>query len=327
MNQGNVPVFSVLDVEKRFVLRRGPRGPVELRALDGVRLDIEAGRSVALVGESGSGKSTLVRMLLGLDRPGEGRVLYEGIDLQQVLARDRARFAREVAFVYQDARGSMNPRFTIADIIGEPVHVHRLRPAEAIPRRVSELLERVGLPPSVATRYPHQLSGGQVRRVTVARALAQEPRVIMADEAVAGLDVSVQAALLNLLRDLVAELQVTLVFVTHDLGVASYLCDRIAVMYLGRILETGPVDAILQGPAHPYTQGLLDSFPRFDRPLRAPLRGEIPSPVDLPPGCRFAGRCPVVQPGCTASDPVAMPVGGERLVACFHPLVTAPAGA
>lgn len=320
MSESMVPVFSVLDVEKRFLLRKGRSGPVELRALDGVRLDIEAGSSVALVGESGSGKSTLVRMLLGLDRPGEGRVLYDGIDLQQVLARDRARFAREVAFVYQDARGSMNPRFTIGEIIGEPMRVHRLHPAQDIPRRVASLLERVGLPASVAVRYPHQLSGGQVRRVAVARALAQEPRVIMADEAVAGLDVSVQASLLNLLRELVGELKVTLVFVTHDLGVASYLCDRIAVMYLGRILETGPVDAILQGPAHPYTRGLLESFPRFDRPLRAPLRGEIPSPVDLPAGCRFAGRCPCVQPQCTVADPVARALDGGRLVACLYPL-------
>jgi oligopeptide/dipeptide ABC transporter ATP-binding protein len=320
MNESTVPVFSVLDVEKRFLLRKGRSGPVELRALDSVRLDIEAGSSVALVGESGSGKSTLVRMLLGLDSPGEGRVLYDGMDLQQVLARDRARFAREVAFVYQDARGSMNPRFTIGEIIGEPMRVHRLHPAQDIPRRVASLLERVGLPASAAVRYPHQLSGGQVRRVAVARALAQEPRVIMADEAVAGLDVSVQASLLNLLRELVAELKVTLVFVTHDLGVASYLCDRIAVMYLGRILETGPVDAILQGPAHPYTRGLLESFPRFDRALRAPLRGEIPSPVDLPAGCRFAGRCPCVQPQCTAADPVARALDGARLVACLYPL-------
>ena len=320
MSQSTVPVFSVLDVEKRFLLRKGRNGPVELRALDGVRLDIEAGSSVALVGESGSGKSTLVRMLLGLDRPGEGRVMYDGIDLQQVLARDRARFAREVAFVYQDARGSMNPRFTIGEIIGEPMRVHRLHPAQDIPWRVASLLERVGLPASVAVRYPHQLSGGQVRRVAVARALAQEPRVIMADEAVAGLDVSVQASLLNLLRELVGELKVTLVFVTHDLGVASYLCDRIAVMYLGRILETGPVDAILQGPAHPYTRGLLESFPRFDRALRAPLRGEIPSPVDLPAGCRFAGRCPCVQPQCAVADPVARSLDVGRLVACLYPL-------
>jgi len=170
MNGNRLPVFSVLDVEKRFTLRKGRNGPVELRALDGVRLDIEEGSSVALVGESGSGKSTLVRLLLGLDRPGDGRVLYDGSDLQQVLARDRPRFAREVAFVYQDARGSMNPRFTIGDIVGEPIRVHRLYPAQDIPRRVSELLERVGLPPSVAVRYPHQLSGGQVRRVAVARA-------------------------------------------------------------------------------------------------------------------------------------------------------------
>jgi oligopeptide/dipeptide ABC transporter ATP-binding protein len=214
----------------------------------------------------------------------------------------------------------MNPRMTIGEIIAEPIRVHRLHPPEAVAGRVAALLERVGLPASVAARHPHQLSGGQVRRVAVARALAQEPRVIMADEAVAGLDVSVQASLLNLLRELVRELKMTLVFVTHDLGVASHLCDRIAVMYLGRIMETGPVDAILGGPAHPYTRGLLESFPRFDRPLHAPLRGEIPSPVNLPAGCRFARRCTAVQPDCHGGDPVARPLDGNRWVACFHPL-------
>ncbi len=325
----SAPLFSVLDVEKRFVLRAASglpgrrRGPLELRALDGVRLQVEEGSSLALVGESGSGKSTLVRLLLGLDRPSEGRVLYDGVDLQQVLGERRARFAREVAFIYQDARGSMNPRFTLADIIGEPMRVHGLRTPAQIPGRVAELLERVGLPASAANRYPHQLSGGQVRRVAVARALAQQPRVIMADESVAGLDVSVQAALLNLLRDLVRELGVTLVFVTHDLGVASYLCERVAVMYLGRIVEAGPTARILAAPAHPYTRGLLDSFPRFDQPLRAPLRGEIPSPVNLPAGCRFAGRCPQVRDACRTAEPRPVSIGepaADRLAACLYPL-------
>jgi oligopeptide/dipeptide ABC transporter ATP-binding protein len=315
------PLFSVLDVEKRFVLRgvsRAGEAP-QLRALDGVRLSIGEGDALALVGESGSGKSTLVRLLLGLDQPSEGRVLYDGVDLQQVLARDRARFSREVAFIYQDARGSMNPRLTVGEIIAEPVRVHRLCEPGDVQGRVAELLGRVGLPASTAVRYPHQLSGGQVRRVAVARALAQQPRVIMADESVAGLDVSVQASLLNLLRERVAEAGATLVFVTHDLGVASYLCRRVAVMYLGRIVESGPTAAILQAPAHPYTRGLLQAFPRFDQPLRAPLRGEIPSPVNLPPGCRFAGRCPRVTDACRASEPPLVQVGDGRELACLHP--------
>lgn len=315
------PLFSVLDVEKRFALRGVKRSGEEaqLRALDGVRLSIGEGDALALVGESGSGKSTLVRLLLGLDQPSEGRVLYDGTDLQQVLARDRARFSREVAFIYQDARGSMNPRLTVGDIVAEPIRVHRLCPPGEVGGRVGELLERVGLPASTAARYPHQLSGGQVRRVAVARALAQQPRVIMADESVAGLDVSVQASLLNLLRERVAEAGATLVFVTHDLGVASYLCRRVAVMYLGRIVESGPTQEILRAPAHPYTRGLLQAFPRFDQPLCAPLRGEIPSPVDLPPGCRFAGRCPRADDACRAAEPALVAAAGRRELACLHP--------
>jgi oligopeptide/dipeptide ABC transporter ATP-binding protein len=312
-------LFRLLDVEKTYTLRsRGT--PVQLKALDGIRLELQAGVSLALVGESGSGKSTLVRLMLGLEAPSDGKVFYGQTDMTRMDARMRASFCRRVAFIYQDARGSLDPRMRVEDLLAEPIRLHALRPRREIPARVEELLDRVGLPQRLQHSYPGELSGGQVRRVAVARALASEPQVIFADESVAGLDVSVQAQLLNLLRSLCSEMGLTLVFVTHDLGVASFLCDTIAVMYLGRIVEHGSTWAILEDPKHPYTLGLLRSFPRFGQPLAAPLAGEIPSPVDLPPGCRFASRCPRVQPLCHTSDPALTERAPGRHVACHFPL-------
>jgi peptide/nickel transport system ATP-binding protein len=320
------PIFSLLDVERTYALKgRGwLRGKSRrLKALDGVRLELRRGDTLALVGESGSGKSTLIRLMLGLEPASDGRVLYGQRDLAQLDAEAKKRFAREVAFIYQNARGSMNPRMRIEDILAEPIRLHRLCAESAIAERVAALLERVGLPAGLLQRFPSELSGGQIRRVAIARALAAEPQVIMADESVAGLDVSVQAQVLNLLRDLCHESGITLVFITHDLGVASYLCEKIAVLYLGRIVEQGPTDAILNTPRHPYTRALLQAFPRFDVPLRASLSGEIPSPVDLPRGCRFAGRCPEVRATCRETDPALSMFDAERQVACLFPVARA----
>jgi len=320
------PIFSLLDVERSYELRRPGwlnRAPRQLKALDGVRLELQRGDTLALVGESGSGKSTLIRLMLGLEPASDGRVLYGQRDLAQLDAEEKKRFAREVAFIYQNARGSMNPRMRIADILAEPIRLHRLCAESAIAERLAALLDRVGLPAGLLQRFPSELSGGQIRRVAIARALAAEPQVIMADESVAGLDVSVQAQVLNLLRDLCRESGITLVFITHDLGVASYLCEKIAVLYLGRIVEQGPTDAILNTPRHPYTRALLQAFPRFDMPLKASLSGEIPSPVDLPKGCRFAGRCPEVQAACRESDPTLTAFDAERQVACLFPVASA----
>jgi oligopeptide/dipeptide ABC transporter ATP-binding protein len=320
------PIFSLLDVERTYELRRPGwlnRAPRQLKALDGVRLELQRGDTLALVGESGSGKSTLIRLMLGLEPASDGRVLYGQRDLAQLDAEARKRFAREVAFIYQNARGSMNPRMRIADILAEPIRLHHLCEESAIAERVAALLDRVGLPAGLLQRFPSELSGGQIRRVAIARALAAEPQVIMADESVAGLDVSVQAQVLNLLRDLCRESGITLVFITHDLGVASYLCEKIAVLYLGRIVEQGPTDAILNAPRHPYTRALLQAFPRFDMPLKASLSGEIPSPVDLPKGCRFAGRCPQVQAACRETDPALTTHAAGRQVACLFPVASA----
>ena len=322
-------LFTLLDVEKTYTLKRGAaadrRETPKLKALDGVRLELDAGESLALVGESGSGKSTLVRVILGLEPPSNGRVLYRQTDTGLMSEAERRRFRKDIAFIYQDARGSLNPRMQVAELIAEPIVLHRLRSIDQVSARVDELLDRVGLPRRLRDGFPSELSGGQVRRVAVARALAAEPRVIFADEAVAGLDVSVQAQLLNLLRGLCKDMGLTLVFVTHDLGVASFLCSSIAVMYLGKIIEQGPTSAILSGPQHPYTEGLLRAFPRFGVPLAAPLRGEIPSPVDLPQGCRFAGRCKFVQTACFNTDPALRENTTGRHVACHFPLGTANA--
>ncbi|MBW8307843.1 MAG: ABC transporter ATP-binding protein [Thiobacillus sp.] len=320
------PIFSLLDVERTYELRRAGwlnRAPRQLKALDGVRLELQRGDTLALVGESGSGKSTLIRLMLGLEPASDGRVLYGQRDLAQLDAAEKKRFAREVAFIYQNARGSMNPRMRIEDILAEPIRLHRLCAESAIAERLAALLDRVGLPAGLLQRFPSELSGGQIRRVAIARALAAEPQVIMADESVAGLDVSVQAQVLNLLRDLCRESGITLVFITHDLGVASYLCEKIAVLYLGRIVEQGPTDAILNTPRHPYTRALLQAFPRFDMPLKASLSGEIPSPVDLPKGCRFAGRCPQAQAACRETDPALTVLEAGRQVACLFPVASA----
>ena len=312
-----LPLFSLLDVEKSFPIDGGRS---QLKALDGIRLTLDPGESVALVGESGSGKSTLVRVMLGLEQATNGRVLVGAGDLSALDATQRKHFARDVAYIYQDARGSLNPRATTAALLAEPIRLHRLRDEREIPARVDELLDQVGLPRATRHRYPSELSGGQVRRVAVARALACEPKVIVADESVAGLDVSVQAQLLNLLRDLQKANGLALVFVTHDLGVAAYLCERVAVMYLGRIVEMGPTNDILQAPRHPYTQALMKAFPRFDAPLTISLHGEIPSPADLPSGCRFRTRCRYAQDDCSRIDPAQVRLDGDRHVACLHPL-------
>ena len=291
-------LFELLDVDKAYAVDRGGtslfggRAPKRLMALDGVRLNVARGDSVALVGESGSGKSTLLRVLLGLTAPSDGRALYRGRDLSAMDKAQRRASQREVAMVYQDARGSLSPRMRVLDLVAEPIRHHRLRPEALVSARVLELLERVGLPPDTLRRYPSQLSGGQVRRVAIARALAGEPTAIVADEAVSGLDVSTQAQLLNLLRDLQRSLDLTLVFITHDLAVASFLCRRIAVMYLGRIVETGPTAAILRQPAHPYTRALIEA-PRASSPLcssrsraRSRARSTSPAAVASPAAAR-----------------------------------------
>jgi len=318
------PIFELIEVEQVFDVPKPGRGmfsrdTVGLRALDGVRLGVQQGTSLAIVGESGSGKSTLLRVLLGLDRPSGGRALYRSKPILEARSHG-IDFARDVAMVYQDARGSLDPRMTIGALIAEPLRHFKIVPLEEEDARVAQLLDRVGLPVDAANRYPSGLSGGQVRRVAIARALASEPSVLVADEAVSGLDVSTQAQLLTLLQSLQRDMGLTLIFITHDLGVASFLCEEIAIMYLGRIVETGPTDAVLNAPVHPYSAALRAASPQFFEPLSEPLAGEIPSPLDLPKGCRFSTRCPNVRADCQLKDPQLGRFGAQRAVACLHPL-------
>ncbi|MCX8999286.1 ABC transporter ATP-binding protein [Rhizobiaceae bacterium BDR2-2] len=316
-------IFELLDVQKVYqVARRNGllgRRKQDLKALDGVRLKVAKGASIALVGESGSGKSTLLRVLLGLTEPSDGLALYRGRPIAEARAAGPD-FAREVAMIYQDARGSLNPRMSVGALVAEPLRHFGICPEEEIPARVEALLARVGLAKEAVQRYPAGLSGGQVRRVAIARALASNPSVLVADEAVSGLDVSTQAQLLNLLRRLQREMGLTLLFITHDLGVASYLCEEIAIMYLGRIVETGPTNAVLSAPAHPYARALRIAAPEFFAPITEPLPGEIPSPLDLPRGCRFAGRCVFAREECRHDDPVLARAQAGRSVACLFPL-------
>jgi oligopeptide/dipeptide ABC transporter ATP-binding protein len=317
-------LFRLLDVHKTYevgsrAVSLFTREKRQLNALDGIRLSLKARESLAIVGESGSGKTTLLRVLLGLTPPSEGRALFRERDIVNLAGPDRDRFCRDVAMIYPDARGSLNPRMSILDLVAEPLDHHKLCSRAERTDRVAALLARVGLQPDVMSRYVTGLSGGQLRRVAIARALASNPSVLVADEAVSGLDVSTQAQLLQLLRKLQQEMGLSLVFITHDLGVAAYLCERVAVMYLGRIVETGPTKTVLKAPAHPYTRALINAAPRFFAPISDPLPGEIPSPIDLPPGCRFAGRCARVSDDCRAADPMLKPVAG-RDVACLHPM-------
>jgi oligopeptide/dipeptide ABC transporter ATP-binding protein len=321
----SAPLFRLLDVQKAYEV--GGAGTLlfsrtkrSLRALDGVRLSLKTGESLAIVGESGSGKTTLIRVLLGLTQPTDGLALFREKSISELTGEDRDRFCREVAMIYQDARGSLNPRMSILDLVAEPLDHHGLCKSSERRDRVAALLARVGLPAEMMPRYVTALSGGQLRRVAIARALASEPSVLVADEAVSGLDVSTQAQLLKLLRDLQREMGLSLLFITHDLGVASYLCERIAVMYLGRIVETGLTRDVLNSPAHPYTRALLNASPRFFAPISDPLPGEVPSPIDLPPGCRFAGRCVRAEADCHAIEPLLQAATPTRAVACLHPL-------
>jgi oligopeptide/dipeptide ABC transporter ATP-binding protein len=321
----SAPIFRLLDVQKAYdVQAKGrsifSRATKRLRALDGVRLALEPGESLAIVGESGSGKTTLLRVLLGLTQPTDGRALFREKEIGALDGSDRDQFCREVAMIYQDARGSLNPRMSVLDLVAEPLDHHELCARSERRDRVAALLTRVGLSPDMMPRYVSALSGGQLRRVAIARALASEPSVLVADEAVSGLDVSTQAQILKLLRDLQRGMGLSLLFITHDLGVAAYLCDRIAVMYLGRVVEAGATREVLKAPAHPYTRALLNASPRFFAQLSDPLPGEVPSPIDLPPGCRFSGRCVRAQADCRTSEPTLTPAGSTRAFACLHPL-------
>ena len=291
-----------------------------VHAVTEVDLALARGSTLGLVGESGSGKSTLGRCILGLTRPDAGRVLFDGQDVQAMSRVATAEFRRRVQPVFQDPFGSLDPRWAVGRSVREALDVHRVGTPADRDRRVAELFDRVGLSPSLAGRLPGQLSGGQRQRVGIAAALTTGPDLIVADEPVSALDVSVQAQVLNLFTDLQRDLGLATVFVAHDLGVVEHVSDDVAVMYLGRIVEHGAVAKVLRDPLHPYTRALVAAIPHPDPRRRAthdPLPGEIPSPVRPPPGCAFHPRCALARPGCREAVPPLAGVGPGRELACF----------
>ena len=292
----------------------------DVRALDGVSFAISPGETLAVVGESGCGKSTLARCVLRLIEPTSGGVRFEGRDVLRLRGGELRALRRQAQIIFQDPFAALNPRMTVGQAVAEPLLVHGLAPRSEFPKRVAALLEMVGLRPDCAGRYPHEFSGGQRQRIVIARALATGPRLIVADEPVSALDVSVQAQVLNLLQDLQHRLGVAYLFVAHNLAVVRHFAHRTAVMYLGRIVEIGPTEDVFARPRHPYTQALLSAVPEPDpaRPRRRiMLAGEVPSPRAVPAGCRFHPRCPRAGPECRQVEPVL--TSESHAVACYYP--------
>jgi oligopeptide/dipeptide ABC transporter ATP-binding protein len=317
-------VVEAQGLRKTFSTGRTGFGRLRVSAVDGVDLAVHAGDSLGIVGESGCGKSTLARLLVGLETPDEGTITVAGHEIGQGRRPDRKRLGRQVQMVFQDPYTSLNPRLTVFDIVSEPLVVHRLiNDSTGRRERVVELLDLVGLGPECLDRYPHQFSGGQRQRIGIARALALGPRALVCDEPVSALDVSVQAQVVNLLRDLQHRTGIALIFIAHDLSLVRHVADRVAVMYLGRIAEVGDTDTIYHRPRHPYTQALLSAVPSLDRSARrlasrTVLGGEPPSPADPPSGCRFRTRCWLAQDSCAQTQPLLRsldPTEG-RSVAC-----------
>jgi oligopeptide/dipeptide ABC transporter ATP-binding protein len=308
-------ILELDDVARAFPVRDAlgrARGAV--RAVDGVSLSVAEGEVLAVVGESGCGKSTLGRLMLRLIEPDRGAIRFLGEDLRTLSAAAMRRRRRDMQLIFQDPFASLDPRMTVEQAVAEPLRLHGIVPRAAEATRVAELLSRVGLRPELARRWPHEFSGGQRQRIAIARALASQPRLIVGDEPVSALDVSVQAQVINLLQDLIREFRLTFVLISHDLGVVRHIADRVAVMYLGRIVEVGPTAQVFRALRHPYTRALLAAVP--GQGARAvPLEGDVPSPIDPPSGCRFRTRCPYAEAICAAEVPALL---GDLHVAACH---------
>ena len=327
--EGPNAMLELTDVSKRFVksldiaakiaqrLGAGVREEV-VHAVDGVSLNIANGEVVGLVGESGCGKSTLGRIVAGVHAPSDGMVKFRGRDISTLTGAEATDVALKVQMIFQDPMSSLNPRMRVQDIIGEAPVVHGVIKRADMADYVEETMNRVGLDPSYARRYPHQFSGGQRQRIGIARALAVQPEFLVCDESVAALDVSIQAQVLNLFMNLREELDLTYLFISHDLGVVEHLSDRVVIMYLGRIVEIAQTDALFAEPNHPYTKALLAEVPRLETRRRRfePVKGEIPSPIDPPSGCHFHPRCPHASERCRVERPVLREIAPDRLAAC-----------
>lgn len=315
-------LLQVENLVKHFPITQGvivQRQVGAVRAVDGLSFQVYAGETLSLVGESGCGKSTTARLIMGLETPTSGKITFDGRDVVGLSKKGLREIRREMQIVFQDPFASLNPRMSVAQIVGEPLRIHRSCEKDERERRVLELLERVGLDQSYATRYPREFSGGQRQRIGVARALALNPKLIICDEPVSALDVSVQAQVINLLQDLQQERGLTYIFIAHDLGVVKHVSDRVAVMYLGRIMELAPTDTLYSDPRHPYTQALMAAIPIPDpkeRKDRALLQGDVPSPINPPSGCRFHPRCSSAQQICSRTEPKLENLGNGHYCAC-----------
>ncbi|MFZ1337489.1 MAG: oligopeptide/dipeptide ABC transporter ATP-binding protein [Paracoccaceae bacterium] len=318
-------MITVEGIGKRFALPQGVMSRLAghpapaVHALNGVSLQIRRGETLGIVGESGCGKSTLARCLVRLHDCDDGRILFEGQDIAGLEGPARRAFNRRVQMIFQDPFSSLNPRMKVRAILGEALSVHRMCPAADIPDRIAALLALVRLNPDAADRYPHEFSGGQRQRIGIARALAVEPEVLVADELVSALDVSVQAQVVNLLLDLQQRLNLTVVFVAHDLRLVRHISHRVAVMYLGKVVEIGATEDLFAAPRHPYTRALLDAAPELDparRSRQVAARGELPSPINLPQGCLFHTRCPLALDRCRTERPELTDRGPQHQAAC-----------
>ena len=322
---GDAPVLEVNDLVKVFPVRRAKGLRVTKRlvqAVSDVSFTIARRETLGLVGESGSGKSTLGRCVLQLLEPSAGSVKYQGRELVGLSREELRPLRREMQMVFQDPYASLDPRLTVGNAIGEPLQIHKI-PGDR-DKKIKELLDLVGLSPDHASRYPHEFSGGQRQRVGIARALALDPTFIVLDEPVSALDVSIQAGVINLLQDLQDELDLSYLFIAHDLSVVRHISDIVAVMYLGKLMEVGPAEELYTTAAHPYTQALLSAIPEPDPEIerereQITLSGDIPSPIDPPSGCRFRTRCPKAQPRCAVEEPELTDRGFPTLVACHYP--------
>jgi peptide/nickel transport system ATP-binding protein/oligopeptide transport system ATP-binding protein len=323
------PLIEIRDLVKHFPLTKGiilQKQVGAVKAVDGISLDVNEGETLGLVGESGCGKSTTARMITRLLEPTSGSIVYRGEEIAHKTRRELKPLRRDMQMIFQDPYSSLNPRKTVGSIIGEPFIIHAIEEDDDKRKRlVQELMEQVGLNPEHYNRFPHEFSGGQRQRIGVARAIALKPKLVVADEPVSALDVSIQAQIINLLSQLQRDLGLTIIFIAHDLSVVRHVCDRVAVMYLGKIVEVAEADDLFDHPRHPYTGALLSAVPVPDPRLarekqRQVLSGDVPSPTNPPAACRFHTRCPKCQTVCTQDEPLLEPKEGGNVAACHFPL-------
>jgi oligopeptide transport system ATP-binding protein len=316
------PLLSLRNVTKHFTLPASPFAPKPLlRAVDGVDIDLMKGETLGLVGESGCGKSTLARTVIRLHEPTSGQILFKGVDVATAPESQLSAFRRQVQMIFQDPYASLNPRMSVGELIAEPLEIVRIGTPAERRRKVTDLIHRVGLPSDSAARFAHEFSGGQRQRIGIARAIALEPDLVICDEPISALDVSVQAQVVNMIEDLQAELGLTYLFITHDLSMVRHISDRIGVMYLGKIVELATSSDLYHRPSHPYTQALLSAIPVPDPSVtRAvePMQGEIPSALDIPSGCRFRTRCPLATELCAQVEPQLIDLGNGHVSACHY---------